>query len=184
MMRAVHESEIAYERALQQTPESIRKQVSPFTSTGDNKTGQWYLRDAKGVELWRTPLPPPPASADVRPRPRVDTKAQQSYDMVRKLGLANSEAVQVISENVVALLDRVEKLEAELSEARARMDLERRGITFRGTWQAAIDYEQGAIVTYSERAYVASKAIRSGGQPPARNGSGWFHLFDQTEVPR
>lgn len=182
-MSSHHPSELAYQRALDQAPESIRKQVSPFTSTGDPRTNQWFLRDANGVEIWRTPLPPPPASASEVPRPRVDTKAQQSQSMVRKLALANSEAVQAVSENVVDLSERVERLEAELSEARARLDLERRGISFRGSWQVAIDYEQGAIVTYSERAYVACKAIRSGGQPPARNGSGWLHMFDRTEVP-
>ncbi|KQP35866.1 hypothetical protein ASF44_21455 [Pseudorhodoferax sp. Leaf274] len=175
---------MAYEKALLQAPESVRERVSVFTSYANPSTGQWFLRSASGVELWRTPLPPPPASAAAQPMPRVEAKAQQNYDMVRKLGLANSEAVQAISENVLALLQRVERLEAEVSEARARMDLERRGITFRGIWQVAIDYEQGAIVTYSERAYVASKAIRSGGQPPSRNGSGWLHMFDQSEVPR
>ncbi len=174
-----------YEAALAKAPESIRTRVSPYTSTGDYKTGQWFLRDAKGVELWRTPEPPKPANEVSQwAAPRVDTKAQQSQAMTRKLALANSEAVVALSKAVTGLVERVEALEDLLAAANERLELERRGIAYRGPWQVAIDYEQGAIVTYNERAYVASKAIRCGGQPPARQGSGWLHMFDSTEVPR
>lgn len=162
-----------YEAALAKAPESIRSRVSPCTSTGDYKTGQWFLRDANGVEIWRTPLPPPPVDVTARysaSQPALDTKAQKSQKLFRQLILSTARTVEVLHERIV-------ELEQQLAT-------ERRGIVFRGAWQVAIDYEFGAIVTYNERAYVASKAIRSGGQPPARHGSGWLHMFDSTEIPR
>lgn len=72
--------------------------------------------------------------------------------------------------DVDALADAVSQKLAERRQSQPAM-------RFLGIWQQALRYRPGAVVTYCERgAFVAVRDIAAGGQPPAREGSGWIRL--------
>ena len=92
--------------------------------------------------------------------------------------------VERIAAVVKKLDERVGTIERQVTGMQKKLDDGQRGIAFRGAWQEAVDYSDGSIVTFNQRAYVAVKSVRSGGAAPNRQGSGWLHMFDQSEVPR
>ena len=64
-----------------------------------------------------------------------------------------------LKEALAPLLERLDSLEAAMNEVRQK------GLTYRGVWQRAADYERGAIVTLHGTAWAAVKAIKDGEEP-------------------
>lgn len=61
--------------------------------------------------------------------------------------------------------DRIATLERELEAVRAK------GLTYRGVWQRASDYDRGAIVTHGGSAWAATRAVANGEEPG--KGTAW-----------
>jgi hypothetical protein len=57
------------------------------------------------------------------------------------------------------LAQRITALETELKQVKSK------GLTYRGVWQRASDYERGAIVTHGGTAWAATKAVTEGEEP-------------------
>lgn len=191
-------------------PDDIQSRVSEFTS--EVSEGKCIFRDRGGNLLHETPDAPPPVEAKKTNGPDVYVRAlEKRVADSRELGLHNAHAVVEIAETTTTLLARVKEVEEGVGDAQsdasaarrlqvsfasdvltlktkitgiqARIDREGRGIFFRGAWQPTIDYETGSIVTHGKRAYVAIKALRSGGEVPSREGGGWTPLFDSAQIP-
>lgn len=169
-----------WEIVARRAPENIQARVSEFNS--QVSSGKCIFRDRNGDVLYETPDPPPPVKQ--RATQRSTGVSADQFQRTKDFLSQTNELALLLAQGIEKHSARLDSLAEKVESMKKQLDQERRGITFRGPWQVAIDYEPGAIVTYSERAYVASKAIRCGGQPPARHGSGWLHMFDATEVLR
>jgi len=70
------------------------------------------------------------------------------------------------------ILDAVDVLSEQIAEQGKRVaQVEQKGLTYRGVWQRAGDYERGAIVTDKGSAWAAVKAVNNGERPG--EGSAW-----------
>ncbi|KQW70099.1 hypothetical protein [Methylibium sp. Root1272] len=102
---------------------------------------------------------------------------QRQLSVLMQVGPAAAAAIE-------SLAGRLGAIERQVTGMQKKLDDGQRGIAFRGAWQEAVDYSDGSIVTFNQRAYVAIRGVRAGGAAPNRQGSGWLHMFDQSEVPR
>jgi hypothetical protein len=64
-----------------------------------------------------------------------------------------------VREATAPLAKRISALESEVAQVKAK------GLTYRGVWQRASDYERGAIVTHGGTAWAATKAVTEGEEP-------------------
>lgn len=166
-----------FDAAVKTLPNPLQHRVSLHTSY--KKSAGWVFCDAAGTVLREPPAPPPAKVRSQAPSPTASSlqHIERQLAVLMQVGPAAAAAIE-------SIVERLARIERQVTGMQKKLDDGQRGIAFRGAWQEAVDYSDGSIVTFNQRAYVAVKAVRSGGAAPNRQGSGWLHMFDQSEVPR
>lgn len=102
----------------------------------------------------------------------------------------------IVREALVPLRERLDTLEKALEALRVseRIDaeivdeirgiaamIETRGLYAAGEWQAAQEYQTGAVVSFANSAWVATRAVPPGAKPSSK-AQGWQLLIDSQPI--